>query len=69
MICTWKRYDGIRKGGCGIFSIYCAFEYGFLGFLIAISASVLGFLALLAAFIAIEVAEGINTRLIGILRS
>lgn len=54
---------------CGIFSIYCAFEYGFLGFLIAISVSVLGFLALLAAFIMIEVVEDINARLIGILRS
>lgn len=54
---------------CGIFSIYCAFEYGFLGFLIAISVSVLGFLALLAAFVTIEVVDGINTRLIGILRS
>ena len=54
---------------CAIFSIYCAFEYGFLGFLIAISVSVLGFLALLAAFIAIEVVEGINDHPIGILRS
>ena len=69
MICTWKRYDGIRKGGCAIFSIYCAFEYGFLGFLIAISVSVLGFLALLAAFIMIEVVEGINARMIGFIRS
>ena len=54
---------------CGIFSIYCAFEYGFLGFLIAISVSVLGFLALLAAFIMIEVVEGINARMIGFIRS
>ena len=54
---------------CAIFSIYCAFEDGFLGFLIAISASVLGFLALLAAFITIEVVEGINASLIAILRS
>lgn len=58
MICTWKRYDGIREGGCAIFSIYCAFEYGFLGFL-----------TLLAAFITIEVVDGINDHLIGILRS
>ena len=54
---------------CGIFSIYCAFEYGFLGFLIAISVSVLGFLALLAAFITIEAVEGFNARLIGFIRS
>ena len=54
---------------CAGFSIYCAFEYGLLGFLIAISVSVAGFLILLAAFLLIEIVEGINSRLIGFLRS
>lgn len=51
------------------FSIYCAVQFGFLGFLIAASVAVLGFLALFVAFIAIDMAEGINARLIGFLRS
>ena len=54
---------------CAGFSIYCAIQYGLLGFLIAASVAVLGFLALLVAFLAIEIAEGFNARLIGFLRS
>ena len=54
---------------CAGFSIYCAVQFGFLGFLIAASVAVLGFLALLVAFLAIEIAEGFNARLIGFFRS
>ena len=54
---------------CAGFSIYCAIQYGVLGFFIAISVAVTGFLILLAAFLAVEFMEGVNSHLIGILRS
>lgn len=54
---------------CAGFSIYCAVQFGFLGFLIAASVAVLGFLALFVAFLAIDMVEGINARLIGFLFS
>lgn len=54
---------------CTGFSIYCAVQFGFLGFLIAASVAVLGFLALFVAFLAIDMAESINARLIGFLFS
>ena len=54
---------------CAIFSVYCAIEFGLLGFLIAISVSVAGFFLMLAALLTIEVAERINGYLIGFLRA
>ena len=54
---------------CALFSIYCAVQFGFLGFLLAISVSAIGVLVLFVAFLAIEFVEGVNLRLIGFIRS
>ena len=54
---------------CALFSIYCAVQFGFLGFLIDISVAGISFFVLLAAFLAIDLVDGVNSRLIGFLFS